>query len=249
MPLMCVSEPGSEDPWSLEGMMWDRVLGLGLLCWASQVPQWWRICLPVQEMQVWSWSGKIPGEGNGNPLHYSCLGNPMDREAWWATVHGVTRSGTWLSDWTTIIMLLLMGPHMLKLLGLLWAEFPCWPCTPPTSCVFPHVPGYHLRKPRLLTQEELRTRKRRLLQDSCAGEPWGKGAPLQSFSKVIFVWEIVSSHLGWISSRNFCFPSSPSLLSPTFFFKLKYSWFTMLDIFQIYSRMIRSYIHVVLVAK
>ena len=31
------------------------------------------------------------GEGNGNPLQYSCLGNPMDREAWWATVHGVTK--------------------------------------------------------------------------------------------------------------------------------------------------------------
>ena len=36
-------------------------------------------------------SGRSPGEGNGNPLQYSCLGNPMDREAWWATVHGVTK--------------------------------------------------------------------------------------------------------------------------------------------------------------
>ena len=34
-----------------------------------------------------------PGEGNGNPLQYSCLDNPMDRGAWWATVHGVTRVG------------------------------------------------------------------------------------------------------------------------------------------------------------
>ena len=34
-----------------------------------------------------------PGEGNGNPLQYSCLENPMDRGAWWATVHGVTRVG------------------------------------------------------------------------------------------------------------------------------------------------------------
>ena len=33
---------------------------------------------------------RFPGEGNGNPLQYSCLGNPMDRRAWWATVHGVT---------------------------------------------------------------------------------------------------------------------------------------------------------------
>ena len=34
--------------------------------------------------------GRSPGGGNGNPLPYSCLGNPMDREAWWATVHEAT---------------------------------------------------------------------------------------------------------------------------------------------------------------
>ena len=38
-------------------------------------------------------SGRFPGEGNGYPLQYSCLENPMDRGAWWATVHGVTRAG------------------------------------------------------------------------------------------------------------------------------------------------------------
>ena len=36
-------------------------------------------------------SGRSPGEGNGNPLQYSCLGNPMDRGVWWATVHGVPK--------------------------------------------------------------------------------------------------------------------------------------------------------------
>ena len=40
------------------------------------------------------------GEGNGTPLQYSCLENPMDRGAWWAAVHGVTKSQTWLSDFT-----------------------------------------------------------------------------------------------------------------------------------------------------
>ena len=40
------------------------------------------------------------GEGNGNPLQYSCLANPMDGGAWWAAVHGVTRSRTWLSNFT-----------------------------------------------------------------------------------------------------------------------------------------------------
>jgi len=37
--------------------------------------------------------GRFPGEGNGNPLQYSCLENPMDRGAWWATIHGVVRVG------------------------------------------------------------------------------------------------------------------------------------------------------------
>ena len=35
-------------------------------------------------------SGRYPGEGHGNPLQYSCLENPMDRGAWWVTVHGIT---------------------------------------------------------------------------------------------------------------------------------------------------------------
>ena len=47
----------------------------------------------MQETQVQS-----PGERSGNSLQYSCLGNPMDRGAWWATVHGVTKNWTLLSD-------------------------------------------------------------------------------------------------------------------------------------------------------
>ena len=43
-------------------------------------------------------SGRSSGEENGNPLQYSCLENPMDRGAWQATVHGVTKSQTGLSD-------------------------------------------------------------------------------------------------------------------------------------------------------
>ena len=43
---------------------------------------------------------RSPGGGNGNSLQYSCLGNPKDRAAWWATVHGVAKSWTGLSDWT-----------------------------------------------------------------------------------------------------------------------------------------------------
>ena len=44
-------------------------------------------------------SGRCPGGGNGNPLQYSCWGNPMDRGPWWAAVHGVANSQIWLSDW------------------------------------------------------------------------------------------------------------------------------------------------------
>ena len=43
---------------------------------------------------------RSPGEGNGNPLQYSCLENSMDGGAWWAAVHGVAKSQTWLSDFT-----------------------------------------------------------------------------------------------------------------------------------------------------
>ena len=43
-------------------------------------------------------SGRSPAEGNGYPLQYSCLGNPMDRGAWWTTVHGVAKSWTRLSN-------------------------------------------------------------------------------------------------------------------------------------------------------
>ena len=42
--------------------------------------------------------GRSPGEGNGYPLQYSCLENLMDRGAWWATVHGVAKNWTQLSD-------------------------------------------------------------------------------------------------------------------------------------------------------
>ena len=43
---------------------------------------------------------RFSGEGNGNPLQYSCLKNSMDRGAWWATVHGVAKNWTRMSDFT-----------------------------------------------------------------------------------------------------------------------------------------------------
>ena len=49
-------------------------------------------------------SGRSPGEGNGNPLQYSCLKNLMEGGAWKATVHGVAKSWTRLSDFTFTFM-------------------------------------------------------------------------------------------------------------------------------------------------
>ena len=50
----------------------------------------------LQELVI----NRAAGEGNGNPLQYSCLENPMDRGAWWAAVHGVSKSWTRLGDFT-----------------------------------------------------------------------------------------------------------------------------------------------------
>ena len=71
--------------------------------WGSLVAQRLKHLTAMQETQVRSlgWEDS-PGEGKGNPLQYSCLENPMDRGAWWATVHGVAKSRTRLSDFTSL---------------------------------------------------------------------------------------------------------------------------------------------------
>ena len=55
----------------------------------------------VRDLSLIPGSGRSPGGGNGNPLQYSRLENPMDREAWQATVHGVAKSRTWLKRVST----------------------------------------------------------------------------------------------------------------------------------------------------
>ena len=73
-------------------------------------------------------SGSSPGEGNGNPVQYSHLENSMDREVWQATVHGITKSQTWLSHRA------LTG--RCKSLGSLKSFFPCASqLLGPVSCV------------------------------------------------------------------------------------------------------------------
>ena len=74
---------------------------LTLSLWASQVAQWLKKKnLPANagDVGLIPGLGRSPEEGNGNRLQYSCLGNPMDRETYWAVVHGVTKSQTQLSD-------------------------------------------------------------------------------------------------------------------------------------------------------
>ena len=81
-----------------ENVSWIQLVG-------SVKSSWW--CsgkeLPATagdrvDVNLIPWSGRSPGVGNGNPLQYSYLENPMDRGAWWATVHGVPKSRTRLSD-------------------------------------------------------------------------------------------------------------------------------------------------------
>ena len=102
---------------------------------ASLVAQW-----PANagEMGSIPSSERSPEEGNGNPLQYSCLGNPMDRRAFWATVHGIAKSQTWLRMYTTYIV---------RIVFLLWVLWTCraWilPCllstAHPALHQLPHV--------------------------------------------------------------------------------------------------------------
>ena len=63
---------------------------------------WGRWGLDTTERLHFDFSLSCIGEGNGNPLQYSCLENPRDRGAWWAAVHGVAKSRTRLSDFSFI---------------------------------------------------------------------------------------------------------------------------------------------------
>ena len=66
------------------------------IAWVAQVVK--NLSATQADLSSIPWSGRSPGEGNGNPLQYSCLENPMDRGTWRATVHGVRKSRTRLSD-------------------------------------------------------------------------------------------------------------------------------------------------------
>ena len=73
---------------------------MGLPCWFSGKKKKKKKIPPANSGDKGSISRlkRSPGERNGNPFQYSCLGNPMDRGTWWATVHGATKSQTQLSN-------------------------------------------------------------------------------------------------------------------------------------------------------
>ena len=62
--------------------------------WSSKVVQQKNLPVSAGDVGLIPGLGRSPGVGNVNPHQYSCLGNLMDRGAWWATVHGVTKSQT-----------------------------------------------------------------------------------------------------------------------------------------------------------
>ena len=83
--------------WTSSYSFWTVVA----LHWASLVAPW--VKNPPVNAGTVPGLGRSSGEGNGNPPQCSCLENPMDRGACWATVHGVAKSQTRLSDGTTVL--------------------------------------------------------------------------------------------------------------------------------------------------
>ena len=86
--------PQTQEPHGLQSTVsrnWTRPGDLPTITrWDCLVTQTAKTLLLMQETQV-RFLDRSPGGGRGNPLQYSCLENPMDREAWWATVHGSQR--------------------------------------------------------------------------------------------------------------------------------------------------------------
>jgi len=94
-------DPWTTCVWTLNSLTCTLFLMHGLPRWLISKD------LPSRRHGFDLWDQKIPGGGNGNPLQYSCLGNPMDRGAWQATIHGVTK-GLNMTEWLRNNSLLLL---------------------------------------------------------------------------------------------------------------------------------------------
>ena len=95
--------PGESQGW---GAWWAASVGLhrvghdwsDLAAAAREVPRSYKILIQAGDAGSIPGSGRFPGEGKDNQLHYSCLENPVDRGLWQATLYDVPKNQTWLSD-------------------------------------------------------------------------------------------------------------------------------------------------------
>ena len=94
-------------------------------------------------------SRQSPGEGNGKPIQYSCLGNPVDRGVWQVTVHGVTKNWTWLSNWTATAAKSISATSAPEPQPYRPPQFPqtTWLCHPPPTRKGVHCAGFPLSLP------------------------------------------------------------------------------------------------------
>ena len=92
---------------------------------ASQVTQCKEFPCNAEHTGLMPRSGRSPGEGNGNPLQYSCLENPMDRGVWWVKVHGVAKNQTRLSDQPFIQLVLFSDMYLESLYDTFSYKFGC----------------------------------------------------------------------------------------------------------------------------
>ena len=120
---------------------------------------WWLIWQKIHlhcrrpRFDPWLGLGRSLGEGNSNPLQYSCLENPMDTGAWWTMVHGVAKSQTWILS-LSIQQMLALATWLQGWLLLLWhgSNWRPWtvgsvlsPCSPHSqTCVETPVYSFHV---------------------------------------------------------------------------------------------------------
>ena len=81
-----------------------------------ELPRWLNgkeFAYQCRRHRFYPWVGRYPKEENGNPFQYFFLGNPVDRGAWWATVHGVTKSQTCLTTTMVVLFLCFKGVSIL----------------------------------------------------------------------------------------------------------------------------------------
>ena len=195
--------------------------------WNSTIGSHLRFVVQVTKMKRCELASLIPGEGNGNPLQYSCLGKPMGIGTWRATVHGVTRSWTQLSNqtattwWTRSLLFWPRSPWILSLsreinlswltgsLLILWTLQCLWEQENRLSHSQSDLgEAIHTQKPdkMVISQQTGLNKKRRLVRDAHLGE-WGRGRSSSLLftkpSALTWVWmqsgpSGLHGHRGWM---------------------------------------------------